>query len=90
MTCFVLCVRQAVPVHRFGRALGIVMLVAWAGMGAGGYAGGALFDLYLSYAPSFALAALAGCLNLIAIAAAMGMRRRASRQPERAPAGAAS
>ena len=30
-------------------ALGMVMLVAWAGMGIGGYGGGVLFDMYLSY-----------------------------------------
>jgi len=49
MTCLVLCVQDAVPAQRFGAALGMVMSVAWAGMGIGGYAGGALFDMYLSY-----------------------------------------
>jgi len=32
MTCLVLCVRDAVPATRFGAAIGVVMLVAWAGM----------------------------------------------------------
>jgi MFS family permease len=79
MTCLVLCVRQAVPAHRFGGALGTVMLVAWAGMGAGGYAGGALFDITHSYSLSFTLAALAGLLNLAAIAALAAPRRRPAR-----------
>jgi len=75
MTCLVLCVREAVPAHRFGGALGMVMMVAWAGMGIGGYAGGALFDIYLSYALSFTLAGAAGLLDLIAIGAMMVLRR---------------
>jgi hypothetical protein len=40
------------------------MMVAWAGMAAGGYAGGVLFDLSLSYTPSFVVAGAAGALNL--------------------------
>jgi MFS family permease len=75
MTCLVLCVRDLVPAGRFGGALGLVMLVAWAGMGVGGYAGGLLFDLTLSYSLPFMLAALAGLLNLAAIATLFVMRR---------------
>ena len=90
MTCLVLCVREAVPAHRFGGALGMVMLVAWAGMGIGGYAGGALFDIYLSYALSFALAGVAGLLNLIAIGALMVLRRTARHRPQGSPAIAAT
>jgi hypothetical protein len=45
------------------------MMVAWAGMAAGGYVGGVLFDLSLSYTLSFLLAGLAGVLNLAVIAA---------------------
>jgi MFS family permease len=69
MTCLVLCVQDAVPAQRFGGALGKVMLVAWTGMGIGGYAGGALFDIYLSYTLPFALGSAAGFLNLLAIGA---------------------
>jgi MFS family permease len=68
MTCLSLCVRQAVPASRFGSALGAVMMVAWAGMAAGGYLGGLLFDLSRSYTASFVLASLAGVLNLAVIA----------------------
>src|SRR5215213_323231 len=49
MTCLSLCVRQAVPANRFGGAIGIVMMVAWAGMASGGYLGGVLYDVSLSY-----------------------------------------
>jgi MFS family permease len=64
MTCLSLCVRDAVPVSRFGGAIGAVMMVAWAGMAFGGYLGGVLFDLSLSYTPAFALAGMSGVLNL--------------------------
>jgi MFS family permease len=77
MTCLVLCVRETVGAHRFGSALGTVMLVAWAGMGTGGYAGGLLFDLFGSYALSFALAGAAGALNLSALLALAHRRGRA-------------
>jgi MFS family permease len=76
MTSLVLCVRETVAASRFGGALGTVMLVAWAGMGAGGYAGGLLFDAFASYAPSFALAGAAGGLNLVALLALARLRRR--------------
>lgn len=69
MTCLSLCVRQAVPASRFGAAIGAVMMVAWAGMAAGGYVGGVLFDLSLSYTLSFLLAGMAGVLNLAVIGA---------------------
>lgn len=67
MTCLSLCVRQAVPARRFGGALGAVMMVAWAGMAAGGYLGGLLFDLSHSYTASFVLAGMTGVLNLAVI-----------------------
>jgi MFS family permease len=76
MTCLILCVRDTVPAGRFGGALGMVMLVAWAGMGAGAYAGGLLFDAFASYALSFALAGAAGGLNLTALLALARLRRR--------------
>jgi MFS family permease len=69
MTCLSLCVRQAVLPKRFGTALGAVMMIAWAGMAAGGYIGGLLFDFSGSYTASFDLAALAGIMNLAVISA---------------------
>jgi MFS family permease len=76
MTCLSLCVREAVPANRFGGAIGVVMMVAWAGMAAGGYVGGVLFDVSLSYTLSFLLAAAAGVLNL-AVLGAFAMTRAA-------------
>ena len=68
MTCLSLCVRDAVPAHRFGGALGAVMMVGWAGMASSSYIGGRLFDVTLSYDLSFALAGVAGALNLAVLA----------------------
>jgi MFS family permease len=76
MTCLILCVRETVAASRFGGALGTVMLVAWAGMAAGAYAGGLLFDAFASYALSFALAGVAGGLNLTALLALARVRHR--------------
>lgn len=69
MTCLSICVRQAVPASRFGGAIGAVMMVAWAGMAAGGYVGGVSFDLSDSYTTSFVLAGLCGVMNLVVIGA---------------------
>jgi MFS family permease len=82
MTCLILCVREFTPASRFGSALGVVMLVAWLGMGVGGYAGGMLFDLTQGYALSFMLAAAAGVLNLTAIGAIMVMGRTTRGAPD--------
>ena len=79
MTSLSLCVRQAVPASRFGGAIGAVMMAAWAGMASGGYVGGVLFDLSLSYMPSFLLAGVAGVLNLAVIGALATMRNVASK-----------
>ena len=69
MTCLSLCVRHTVPASRFGGAIGAVMMIAWAGMAAGGYVGGASFDLSRSYTVSFVLAGLSGVMNLVLIGA---------------------
>ena len=82
MTCLLLCVRESVAASRFGGALGAVMLVAWAGMGVGAYAGGLLFDAFASYALSFALAGAAGGLNLIALLALARVRTHPARRLE--------
>ena len=81
MTCLSLCVREAVPANRFGGAIGVVMMVAWAGMAAGGYVGGVLFDLSRSYTLSFMLAGMAGILNL-AVLGAFAMTKNASSIPD--------
>jgi MFS family permease len=64
MTALVCAVNDAVPRARIGRAMAVVSLLAWGGMGAGGYQAGFCFDLSGSYELSFRLAALAGVANL--------------------------
>lgn len=87
MTCLVLCIREAVPVQRFGGALGVVMLVAWLGMGIGGYVGGALFDSTGTYVAAFLLAGAAGVLNLVVLAT-FAFARRTAKAREEIPASA--
>jgi MFS family permease len=60
MTCMLLCIRQEAPPARLGAAIGGILFVAWAGMAAGGYLGGAVFDATGSFAPAFHAAAAAG------------------------------
>ena len=78
MTCVSLCVREAVPANRFGGALGVVMMIAWAGMASGGYLGGVLFDAASNYTFSFILAGAAGALNLLVIGALATTRKVAN------------
>jgi MFS family permease len=67
MTSLILAVREAMPANRVGRATGIVGMVAWLGMGAGGYVSGLLFDSTGGYTASFALAAAVGAGNLLTL-----------------------
>jgi MFS family permease len=69
MTALILSVRDAVPARSAGLATAIVGLLAWGGMGVGGYQGGVCFDLTGSYDASFASAALAGAANLLVLSA---------------------
>jgi MFS family permease len=65
MTCIVICVREMTPLERNGVSLGIVGLFGWAGMGLGGWEGGVIFDFTGAYTVPYAIAALAGVVNLI-------------------------
>lgn len=67
MTALVCAVRAAVPAGSVGSAMALVGLLAWLGMGAGGYQAGLCFDQTGSYAVSFLAAVLAGCANLAAL-----------------------
>jgi len=69
MTALVLCVRAAVPPRVAGFAMAVVGLLAWGGMGIGGYEAGYCFDVTRSYTIPFLGAALAGLVNLCVIAA---------------------
>ncbi len=65
MTGLIICVRELTPVHMRGMSNGIVVLLAWTGMGIGGYQAGFFFDLSGSYVIPYANAAAAGAVNLI-------------------------
>jgi MFS family permease len=69
MTTLILSVREAVPARTAGLSTAIVGLLAWIGMGLGGYEGGLCYDLTGSYDASFASAALAGLANLLVLSA---------------------
>jgi MFS family permease len=60
-----------------GWRLGVVMLFAMAGMAAGGWLGGAIFDATLSYRPAFQAALAFNLLNLMLLGVLyVGQRRR--------------
>jgi MFS family permease len=67
MTALILSVREAVPAKSVGLSTAVVTMLAWAGMGLGGYQGGLCYDLTGSYDASFASAALAGAANLLVV-----------------------
>jgi len=76
MTCLILCVRQEAPASQFGGAIGMVMFIAWAGMGVGGYLGGALYDLAGGYSLAFLISGAFGAANLVVLAALAFARRQ--------------
>jgi MFS family permease len=75
MTALVCAVSNAVPRAAVGRAMAVVSLLAWGGMGAGGYQAGFCFDLSGSYELSFRMAVLAGVANLACLGALAAMLR---------------
>jgi MFS family permease len=76
MTALVCAVRAAVPARSVATAMAVVGLLAWLGMGAGGYGGGICFDRTGSYGLSFTLAGLAGLANLATLALLAGLVQR--------------
>lgn len=80
MTAMVCAVRASVPAHSVGSAMSVVALLAWLGMGAGGYQAGLCFDVTGSYELPFLMAALAGCANLAALGTLALLIRRARMQ----------
>jgi MFS family permease len=62
---YALILRQLYGPAIAGWRLGVVMLFAMAGMAAGGWMGGAVFDATLSYRPAFQLALAFNLLNLV-------------------------
>jgi len=71
MTCLIVCVRSEVPARHFGSAIGIVMFLAWAGMGVGGLAGGALADITGTHSAGFLLSAGFGAANILLLLSLM-------------------
>lgn len=67
MTSIIISVRTMTPISLRSTALGIVTLFAWFGHAVGGYQGGVFFDLTGNYTLTFAVAALAGAVNLMII-----------------------
>jgi MFS family permease len=67
MTGLIVCVRELTPVHMRGTSIGIVFLVAWIGMGLGGYQAGLLFDWSGAYLISYAAAAAMGMVNVVIV-----------------------
>jgi MFS-type transporter involved in bile tolerance (Atg22 family) len=63
------CIRVMIPARLSGRAMAIVSLFGWAGMGFGGVQGGVLFDLTGDYRWSYNTAVIAGAINLCILSA---------------------
>ena len=69
MTGLVVCVRELTPLHVRGTSTGIIFLVAWIGMGIGGYQAGFFFDATGSYVVPYAVAAAMGMVNVAIVGA---------------------
>lgn len=68
MTALVCAVREAVPQSRIARGMAATSLLAWIGMGVGGYQAGLCFDRTASYDLPFWNAAVSGLGNLAILA----------------------
>lgn len=79
MTAVLLSVREAVPVSMLGMSTAVTTLVAWLGMGVGGYVAGWLFDMTGDYTLAFAFAAAAGAANLLVLGTIAQLRREPNR-----------
>lgn len=76
---YAIIVREQLPVHGVGGAVGLVFLFGNVGMGGGGYLGGLLYDLSGSYTLSYAVGTAAGVANLLVVGSLLiylGKRRR--------------
>ncbi len=67
MTGVLTTVAAHTPPQRRGFAMGVVVMFGWFGHANGGYLGGYLFDMTGNYSAAYALAALAGALNLLVV-----------------------
>lgn len=76
MTGVLTSVRALTPAQRRGAAMGIVGMFGWFGHAIGGYQGGLLFDLTGAYDAPYAVAAVAGVLNLVIVSTLLRRTRR--------------
>ena len=76
MTGILTSVRALTPVERRASAMGIIGMFAWFGHAIGGYQGGLLYDLTGAYDAPYALAAVAGVVNLIIVSTLLRRTRR--------------
>jgi MFS family permease len=76
MTCLLICAREAAPLRLAGSSMAIVSTAGWIGMGLGSYQAGFFYDASASYLLSYAIAALAGIMNLLIVATLFWYRRQ--------------
>jgi predicted MFS family arabinose efflux permease len=76
MTGILTSVSVLTPAERRASAMGIVTMFAFFGHAIGGYQGGLLYDLTGAYDAPYAVAALAGILNLIIVNTLLRRTRR--------------
>ncbi|MEM6824215.1 MAG: MFS transporter [Pseudomonadota bacterium] len=69
MTTVLVTARTLTEPSRRASSMGIILAFGWFGHGFGGWQGGFLFDLTGSYSATFAVAAIAGAVNLALVGA---------------------
>ena len=67
MTGVLISIRVLIPPSRRASAFGIITMFGWFGHAIGGYMAGVLYDFSGNYTIAFAVAAIAGVLNLIVV-----------------------
>lgn len=85
MTGVLVTIRRVTPVATRATCTGVIIAFAWAGHGLGGVVGGYLYDMTATYDLTFAVAALAGVVNL-AIIGCLGLwlaRDKGDHSPQR-------
>ncbi len=77
MTGVLTSVRALTPADRRASAIGIIVMFGWFGHAIGGYQGGLLYDLTGAYDTPYAVAVVAGILNLVVVSTLLSRTRRA-------------
>lgn len=67
MTGVLVTIRRVTPVASRATCTAVIIAFAWAGHGLGGVVGGYLYDMTATYDLTFAVAAMAGVVNLVII-----------------------